>query len=160
MNDLRIDLIPRTAWFSNLRSELPRREWDLARRKAYSLANDRCEACGGRGRKWPVEAHKQWNFDESTGVQTLTRILALCPDCHAATHYGLAEIRGQAAAARRHLMRVNRWTEFQVDSHIHQAFVDWHRRSLRPWTLDVRWLFDFIGCSEELRRSLRRGTES
>jgi hypothetical protein len=69
---LTIELVPETAWFKNLRSELPKEKWDKLRKDTYKKAGYRCEVCGGKGEKWPVwtfevadryirEAFKLWN---------------------------------------------------------------------------------------------------
>src|SRR5688500_8134041 len=46
---LTVELVPRTCWFSNLRSELSQDEWDRLRRSVYERAGNRCEVCGGKG---------------------------------------------------------------------------------------------------------------
>jgi hypothetical protein len=46
---LTIELVPKTAWFTNLRSYLTSKEWDVVRKKCYKEANYCCEICGGKG---------------------------------------------------------------------------------------------------------------
>lgn len=149
-----IDLVPATAWFSNLRSELLPAEWDAVRKAAYRKAGHVCEVCGGRGPKHPVECHERWGYDEAMRVQTLLGTVALCPDCHEATHFGLAQVRGRGPAAKRHLMKVNGWSGAQADDHIAQAFALWQRRSALNWTLDARWLLDKFPLSEATRQKI------
>jgi hypothetical protein len=79
---LSIELVPATSWFDNLRSLLPPAEWDALRKATSQAAGHRCEICGGRGPKWPVECHERWQYDDATHVQTLTGLIALCPECH------------------------------------------------------------------------------
>lgn len=147
-----VDVVPRTAWFSNLRSVLPARDWDTLRKRTYSKAGNVCQACGGRGPRHPVEAHERWVFNAANRVQRLDRIVALCPACHAATHFGLARIRGFEAEAIHHLCQVNSWSEEQAWSEVH------HRMNLAKlqsriadWRLDMRMLLREEGLSDAVR---------
>lgn len=149
-----IDLVPSSAWFSNLRSELTAAEWDVVRRVAYQAAGYVCEVCGDRGPKHPVECHERWEYNEATRVQTLVGTIALCPACHEVTHFGLAQVRGRCAEAKRHLMAVSGWTTEQADVHIAQAFALWARRSAVRWKLDARWLLDGFTLSEATRQKI------
>ena len=151
-----IDLVPRSAWFSNLRSELTPDEWQQIKKKTYKASGYRCQACGGKGTQWPVEAHERWAFDEQTGIQRLLKTIALCPACHQVTHYGFAQVQGRAAEAEAHLMRVNRWTQAQVNEHIDYSFKKWERRSMRQWKLDMRWILGFVEISDATRQKIER----
>ena len=73
-------------------------------------------------------------------LQSLRRLVCLCTDCHRTTHYGLAELQGNADDALRHLMAVNRLRFPQAKSHISEAIDLWRARSLRTWTLDLQIL--------------------
>jgi len=42
---LKIELVPETAWYSNLRNKIPKNEWDKIRKQVYSNANYKCEIC-------------------------------------------------------------------------------------------------------------------
>lgn len=142
-----IDLVPNTAWFSNLRSELTAEEWDRVKKATFVPAGYRCQACNGRGPKHPVECHERWQYDEVTKVQKLIGTIALCPACHESTHFGLARVRGREVQARQHLMAVNNWTSSQVARHIQTTMEEGLRRSRIPWTLDARWLIGFVELS-------------
>lgn len=109
-----VDLIPRTAWFSNLRSELDEDEWKALKRQTFDNAGWVCEVCTCRGPKWPVECHERFEYNEETGIQTLTGTIALCPSCHESTHMGFARTRGRSNEAMAHLMAVNGWSEAQA----------------------------------------------
>ncbi|MCX4151974.1 MULTISPECIES: HNH endonuclease [Paraburkholderia] len=140
--ELFVELIPASAWFSNLRSELTPDEWKMVKTAAYRAANYRCQKCGGRGPKHPVECHERWHFDRHSGLQTLLGTIALCPDCHEATHFGFARVRGRAAAARATLMRVNGWGRLETDAHIGESMEAWKQLSAISWRLDARWLLE------------------
>lgn len=149
---LLVDLVPRTAWFANLRSELTPQEWQQVKTATYRAAAYRCEKCGGRGQQHPVECHERWDYNALHGVQTLLGTIALCPDCHEATHYGFARTQGRGEYAREWLMHVNGWSVWQVDEHIAAAMREWKARSEHRWTLDARWLLQqFPGISPRTR---------
>ena len=63
---INVELIPLQMHKVNLRSELSE-YWDFLRKIIYKRANYRCEICGGKGSKWPVEAHELWKYDENSG---------------------------------------------------------------------------------------------
>jgi len=141
---LTIELVPSTVWYSNLRSELTKEQWDNLRKECYRKASYRCEVCGGRGPKWPVECHEIWKFDDENRTQTLTGLVALCPDCHQVKHIGLAGKRGRYEEARNHLEKVNGWTRKQAEDYIRQSFKTWEKRSQHEWSLDISWVFRFL----------------
>lgn len=74
---------------------------DRLRRQVYQAAGDRCEICGGRGTDHPVEAHEVWAYDDTTLVQRLLRMTALCRACREVKvkHYGRTS---SSAGAGRH----------------------------------------------------------
>jgi hypothetical protein len=65
-----VDLVPNTAWFSNLRFELNASEWAAVKNKTYRATNFVCEACGGRGPDHPVECHERWTYVEDARITT------------------------------------------------------------------------------------------
>lgn len=151
---LYVDLVPTSAWFSNLRAELSPGEWKSCAAFVAKRAGYCCEICEGRGPKWPVECHERWAFDEATGVQKLVALEALCPDCHEATHIGLAQARGHYERAAGHLMRVNGWSEDEVKSHLREAVTVFRRRSDRPWQLDASHLMQLPILLSDKSKSL------
>lgn len=134
---LTIELVPRTCWFSNVRDRVAREDWDRIRKQVYERAGHRCEVCGGRGSRHPVECHEMWEYEEATGVQRLVRMITLCPACHEVKHIGLANIKGRGEIAAAHLAEVNGWTPQVAAVYIDQAFDVWIERSDRTWSLDV-----------------------
>lgn len=140
---LTVELVPSSCWFSNLRSELSKYEWDRLRRSVYDLSGNRCEVCGGKGSKHPVECHEVWEYDDAQYVQTLAGLVALCPACHEAKHMGYASSVGRASQARVHLARVNDWSMDDVEMYLEIQFEQWSRRSQHEWSLDLSWLRQF-----------------
>jgi len=140
---LTVELVPRTCWFSNVRERVSRQDWDRIRSQTYENAGRRCEICGGRGSKHPVECHEVWEYDEATGVQRLVRMIALCPACHEVKHIGLAGLKGRGDIARAHLAAVNGWTAEVAAQYVDEAFAVWRARSGRAWALDVSALASY-----------------
>ena len=144
---LYVDLIPSTSWYCNLRSVLTVAEWNRVKAKTFAASNNLCQACGGRGKKHPVECHERWSFDMESRVQAFVKTVALCPSCHRVCHIGWT---GSALGdkmvqvAKWHLGRVNEWEPWQVEAHIEVAFEDWGRRSAGPWTLDISNLIGYV----------------
>lgn len=148
---LTIELVPETCWFSNLRSELTPQQWDRVRHRCYLNANYRCQVCGGKGKKWPVECHEIWHYDDINHVQKLTGTIALCPACHEVKHIGHARIKGRETQALKHLARVNGWTITQARNYMFDCFRKWSGRSDYEWALDCTWLSRFHIKLEETR---------
>ncbi|MDQ6695417.1 MAG: HNH endonuclease [Chloroflexota bacterium] len=140
---LTVELVPSSCWFSNLRSELSKEDWDRLRHAAYERAGRRCKVCGQRGSQHPVECHEVWEYDDERHVQRLTGLMALCPACHEAKHMGYASSVGRAGQARAHLARVNGWSMDMVELYLEVQFEQWSRRSNHEWLLDLSWLRQF-----------------
>lgn len=142
------ELIPKTSFFKNLRSELKPGEWDTIRRAAYHRAGFKCEICGSKktGLRC-LDCHETWKYDESKRIQKLVGLISICPKCHEVKHIGLAGMRGRMAIARAHMMKVNKISEESANEAIREAFLEWERRSRMKWTLDVSEL-------EKIKRDL------
>ena len=142
--ELYIDLVPSSCWYTNVRSCVPKREWDRIRRMVYKRAEYECEICAAapamdnrRDDRVVLEAHERWSYNEWTGVQKLERLICLCRACHTASHFGLATLNGKAAEAEAHMRKVNHWSPQQFEDHKVAAGNQWMNRSKRNWTLDL-----------------------
>jgi len=120
-----------------VRDRVSRQDWDRIRSQVYEQADRRCEVCGGRGSRHPVECHEVWEYDDASGVQRLVRMIALCPACHEVKHIGLAGMKGRGDLACAHLAEVNGWTSEVAARCVEDAFAMWRTRSSRTWALDV-----------------------
>ena len=138
-DDLVIDLIPKTCWFTNVRSCVHPRDWDRLRNFVYERVNYICECCFNDTKTSGVvlEAHERWEYNEQAQIQKLVRIVALCHDCHQSTHMGLAEIKGKGEEAKEHIKNVRGFTESEYNKHKHQATNIWRKRSTINWDLDL-----------------------
>ena len=139
---LSVELVPASCWCENVRSVVTAREWDRLRKAVYARADNKCEICGEQGRRHPVECHEIWSYDDTTKVQRLERLIALCPSCHEVKHLGLAEVRGRARQAMLHLQRVNGWTEQQTIEYVAAQFDLWAARSKHAWKTELEKLND------------------
>lgn len=150
-----VDLIPRSCWFTNVRTCVTQQDWERLRRPIFRRVGYTCEACGATEdrdlRRW-LEAHERWHFDERTGVQSLRRLIALCSSCHLVTHFGYANVQGRTDEALAHLRKVNGLTLAEALAHVHAAEDVWIARSARVWELDLSILTD-VGIT--LRRPER-----
>lgn len=150
---LGVELVPRSCWYSNVRTNVSSAEWNLCKRYVRDRSGDVCEICGGRGRRWPVECHEVWEYEEKAGAtpfpvirtQRLLDLIALCPQCHEVKHIGRAEAIGNLRRAERHLMTVNGWTNSATRAYLEVVFDVWRRRSLHDWALDISMLTDILG---------------
>jgi len=137
---LTIELVPRTCWYSNVRSNVSPEEWERLKRITFKSAGYRCEICGGRGPQWPVECHEIWLYDDLHRIQKLGGLLALCPACHEVKHIGLAGARGRAEIAVKHLAQVNEWDLEAACLHVDSCFEVWSQRSEHQWQLDISFV--------------------
>jgi hypothetical protein len=137
---LTIELVPKSCWYSNVRSEVTPQTWELLKKRTFKAANYRCEICGGQGNQHPVECHEVWDYDDVRHIQRLVRLIALCPACHECKHIGFANVRGRGDIAAAHLASVNQWSVKVADDYIGECFELWERRSQFKWDLNISCL--------------------
>ena len=134
-NDLFVDLIPRSCWFTNVRYCVHSSDWDRLKKYVYERTNYTCECCNAS--TMDLEAHERWEYDDKTNVQRLVRLVALCHMCHTTTHIGKAGIDGKGEEALKHLMKVRNFTRDEAINHKNDAFELWAERSSVDWKLDL-----------------------
>ncbi|MCH6141603.1 hypothetical protein [Klebsiella variicola] len=137
---LTIELVPRTCWFDNVRSAVSSSDWKRLRQQTARTAGWKCQICGGKGRRWTVECHEIWHYDDDRQCQTLTGLIALCPSCHEVKHMGFSGLRGKKDEAAAHLALVNGWSLQGAFDYVDEAFDVWRERSRHTWQLDIWWL--------------------
>ena len=140
---LTIELVPTSCWNSNVRSIVTASQWNVIRKKCYTLANNKCEICGGVGKLHPVECHEIWEYNDETHTQTLKGLIALCPTCHMVKHAGLAEMQGKINVVIRQLMKVNGTDMDNTVLYINKSFAKWHERSKFSWSLNINFLNNY-----------------
>jgi len=143
------ELIPATAWFSNLRTVLKKEHWEKIKKTVK--ANGICTNCGGRGssidpkKKWALEAHEEWDYNDETHTQTLLTVVALCPDCHLVRHMGFANKSGLGNATKAYFGKMRGFDAESAQFHIDHEFEVWKKRSTHEWTHDLRYLEEDFG---------------
>ena len=137
---LHVELVPRTCFFSNLRSNLPGKVWQQLRKDCFDLAGHRCEICGEDDSRRSLECHEIWAYDDDAHVQSLVGLVALCRNCHRVKHMALARHMGWEYQAEQHFMRVNGWNRIRTMAYLEEVFELFEQRSAHPWQLDVTWL--------------------
>jgi len=141
---LTIELVPRTSWFSNVRNEVSKKDWDIIRKASYLSAGYKCEICKdigtNQGFRHKLECHEIWDFNDATNEQVLKGMISLCPKCHKVKHFGLAQMKGEHYMALDHLMKVNEMTQIEAEKYVSESFDIWAKRSEKEWKLNISYL--------------------
>lgn len=142
---LTIELVPKTSWYNNVRSNVSQQRWNELRNHCYNKAGHKCEICGSTGKKQgfghDVECHEIWEYDDENGIQQLVGLIALCPLCHKVKHIGLAQINGEYNLCIKHLRKVNGWwSNKKTEKYIKESIDLWMQRSQYDWKVDISWL--------------------
>jgi hypothetical protein len=147
---LSIDLLPKGAWGNDLSKTLPKKDWDILRKKCYERANNRCQICGHITDE--LDAHEVWNFDIETKTQTLVDIVALCSKCHGVKHFRNSERLGFGENAKKHFLSVNKCSELEFASHCAEALLRYNERNeVYRWNIKAN-LSKFGGNGIEVKR--------
>lgn len=139
---LNFELVPDGCWYSNLRTELPEKLWDIVRKDAYARANGKCMICGRPAKR--LEAHEKWSYDEKTATQKLEDVIAVCHTCHSVIHIGRTQLLGEEDKAIAQFMRVNKCSYADYIKALGEANAR-HRKlnEISEWKLDITWLKRF-----------------
>ena len=137
---LTIELVPKTCFYKNLRLNLKKSDWNKLKKEIYIKAEYVCEICQGVGKRHPVECHEIWDYNESTGIQTLKGLIALCSACHEVKHFGYATVRNRGDIVLRHFMKINKLNRQVAIDYVNEQFEIWQRRSCMKWKQDLSWL--------------------
>lgn len=139
---LNFELVPDGCWYSNLRSELPKKLWDIVRKDAYARANGKCMICGRPAKR--LEAHEKWSYDEKTATQKLEDVIAVCHTCHSVIHIGRTQLMGEEDKAIAQFIRVNKCSYADYRKALGEANAR-HRKlnEIHEWNLDISWLKRF-----------------
>lgn len=137
---LKIELVPSTSWYNNLRKCLNRQDWDKIRKKAYANANYKCEICG---EKEQLHCHEKWNYDDEKLIQELEGFEAICVNCHMIKHAGFSmhTEEGRRKFNRdkliAHFCKVNNCDRDDFMKHENEAFKIWRERTQYQWKVDL-----------------------
>lgn len=136
---LTIELVPETAWYSNMRKFMSKEKWDILRKQVYKQYNYHCGVCDATGM---MNCHEIWEYDDENHIQTLKGFIALCTMCHHCKHIGLAGILADEGkldydAVIEHFCKVNECSSRQMDDVVSEAFEVWEKRSWHRWDVDL-----------------------
>lgn len=156
---LTIELVPKTCWYSNVRSEVSKVKWDEIRNTCYGKAGHKCQICGDTGTNqgygWKVECHEVWHYDDAEGIQKLMDFISLCPKCHKVKHLGHSRINGEYDMCVKHLRKVNKWNKKKTDKYLEEVNETYMQRSQYDWELDIT-LVDKYGLLNDLNEMMKR----
>ena len=147
---LKIELVPETSWYKNLRKYMKEKDWDQLRQRVYANYGHRCGICGDEGR---LNCHEIWEYGDKKHIQKLVGFIALCDMCHHVKHIGLAGIlarRGELDYEKviEHFMKVNNCDRIAFENHFDDAREQWIERSGHNWRVD---LGDYAGIVKNIK---------
>ena len=119
MGRLTVELIPRTLFFSNVRTLLPKKYWNIIRKDSYDKAENKCEICGDTGKNQGYRHNVK---------------------CHQVKHFGRTSAIGKQAEAFKHMEKVNNWNHKECVDHLRVAMSEWMERSKYQWFIDLSYL--------------------
>ena len=136
---LKFELVPDSCWYSNLRSILKPKAWDIIRKDAYKRADGKCMICKRKATR--LEAHERWSYDEENAMQKLEEVIAVCHSCHSVIHIGRTQLLGDEEKAIAHFCRVNECSYSDYIKELGKAN-EYHRRrnQIPEWGLDLKYL--------------------
>jgi len=140
---LEIELVPSSCWWTNIRSNVKESEWNRIRFVTGGLADFKCEICGERGTRHPVECHEVWVYNERKKTQTLLKFQCICPLCHITKHLGLSLILDSYERSVERFTELNNLTSTKAKKLIDQTFKQHKVRSRTKWKLDISLLSNY-----------------
>jgi len=140
-NFLYVDLIPQNCWFKSAWRCVSAIDWENIKKTTVKRANNICECCGEPSIK-SLEVHERFSYDDDNKIQKLERLIALCNDCHTATHMGRARVKDIEEQAKQHLQKVRGFNEKEVNKHIDNAELVYKKRSDINYQLDLSLLIN------------------
>ena len=150
---LTIELIPSTSFYTNVRSILPKSQWDRLRKDSYKKAQFKCEICKesglDQGYKHALECHEIWEY-KADNTQLLKGLISLCPRCHQVKHIGRTIAIGKKKEAYAHMKKVNKFTKDMIDAYIGYCFQEQKERSKIKWKLNLLILVEKLGVDKKL----------
>jgi hypothetical protein len=124
------DPIPSTSPFVCTKEVTTKRRWNEIRKTVFSRCEETCELCG-QGSS-PLVVTERFEYDTTSKVQTLRRLIAMCENCHSVT-------RSQEMSEKDivHLKRVREWTDEQVSVHLKEM------EKVNKLLNSISWKVDF-----------------
>lgn len=156
---LKIELVPGSSWYDNLRKFLSQSDWRKIREEVCSGYEWRCGICGAKGRLF---CHEVWEYDDRRHIQKLVGLISLCGMCHLIKHWGFAGIlaaEGKLKISKegliRHFMKVNHCDKKTFEEHLKEAFEEHSKRSQYKWRVDFGRYKNILKSSSLKKSSTR-----
>lgn len=141
---LEIELVPQPLWYKNLRSLLPKSQWDKIRKSVYARSNYACEICGipkDKTLDGLLYCHEQWRYDDKKHVQKLVGFECTCVKCLYVNHRGMANVLGiPDDIIAEHFIQTNRCDHETYETSLRKAFAVWEERGRHRWKQDLTHL--------------------
>lgn len=147
---LKIQMIPKTMYEKNVRSELTTTDWQQLSRLIRYQAHGTCSICEAENLDLrDMDAHEVWDYiiekknGEKVYIQRLKEIIPVCKKCHAAIHIGHTKALGKQThtncyeRAVDHFMEVNHCGYSKFVEKERKAHKKWLKRSKHKWKLDI-----------------------
>ena len=132
-------LVPSSAWNSNLRAILSAAEWRDLRERVFAKHGKQCAYCGSRPRS--LDCHEIWSYyiedGQAAGRQSLVKIQPLCKACHMVCHIGFWSMQGKYDQVLAHMIRVRGISHSAATDEIDAAFTTFDLLSRFEWILDI-----------------------
>ncbi|WP_124492393.1 hypothetical protein [Burkholderia stagnalis] len=144
---LELELVPKSCWYSNVRSNVSPRTWEDLRQRTFLRAGGRCLVCG----KHDLECHEVWEYDDRRAIQRLVRLDALCHRCHRIKHFGFSLNSREARDTLAWFVAINQCAIDNAIAHIVNAFRVFEVRSAFEWRLDLTLLTRAYGIQLDHR---------
>jgi hypothetical protein len=110
--------------------------WNRLRKDAYEKVGCKCVVCGSE-EKW--ECHEEWDFNDETKVQTLSRLMPLCVMCHKVKHIDLSmnvlEIPMEKLVG--HFCKVNDCSVEDFEDYNQKRLEIWSERNEFSWKVSL-----------------------
>jgi len=149
-----LELIPKTCFYTNVRTLLPTKYWNILRKESYAKAGNKCEICKQTGKeqgyRHNVECHEIWDYNDEVKTQKLIGLISLCPKCHQVKHFGRATAIGKQAEVLKHMETVNGWSHKECLDHLAETMTIHMDRSQYKWRLDLGILSELCDVPKEL----------
>ena len=139
---LKMELVPESCWWSNVRNNINKEDWNLIKKDTHIKPGYKCEICGETGDEWPVECHEKWEYNNEDRIQKLTGFISLCPNCHKVKHMGHTQILGRnfQIEAMKRFMNINSLSKKDARLYYDYAFQEWRERSKIGWNFDISYI--------------------
>jgi hypothetical protein len=140
---LNFELVPDGCWYSNLRSMLSPKDWNMIKKDAKVRSGGECTICGKKTDK--LDAHEVWSYDIEKGIQKLENVISVCKDCHSVIHIGYTQLKGNIERAEQHYLKVNNCTYAEYRQDLNKAnLLHKERNKVSEWKLDLTWLKRYL----------------